>query len=85
MISGSFREIDGRLYLFGLADGRPQIKVFNLETKAWDLVFAAGGKSYKRCVLTWDGDTCYYHLMENRENKKDDSVPMRVVSLTLKP
>lgn len=83
-IKGSFREIDRQLYLFGLEGGHPQVRAFNPNTKHWDLVFTAPGKSYRQSVITWDGDTCYYHLIENSENEQDDTVPMRVLSLTFK-
>jgi hypothetical protein len=84
VIEGSLREIDNRLYLFGLEDGRPQVRVFDVGTKRWNQVYAATGTRYRQSVITWDGDTCYYHLIENPESKEDDSVPMRVVSLSLK-
>lgn len=82
-ISGSLREIDERLYLFGLENGRPQVRVFDGGTKKWKVVYTAPGKRYRQCVITWDNDTCYYHLIENPESKEDDCVPMRVVSLSL--
>ena len=84
VIQGSLREIDDRLYLFGLENGRPQVRVFDVGTKRWNLVYAATGTRYRQSVITWDGDTCYFHLIENPESKEDDSVPMRVVSLRLK-
>jgi len=84
VIEGSLHEIDDVLYLFGLEDGRPQIRAFDVETKQWSLIYAATGTRYKQSVITWDGDTCYYHLIENPQSIEDDSVPMRVLSLRLK-
>ena len=69
---------------FGLENGRPQVRVFDDGTKKWKVVYTAPVKPYCQCVITWYKDTCYYHLIESPENKKDDCVPMRVVSLHLK-
>ena len=82
VIEGSLREIDDQLYLFGLEDGRPHVKVFDGVHQRWNSVYVATGTRYRQCVITWDGDTCYYHLIENPDSKEDDRVPMRVVSIS---
>ena len=83
VIKGALREINDRLYLFGLENGRPQVRVFDGGAKKWKVIYTAHGTRYCQCAITWDNDTCYYFLIESPKSKEDDLVPMRVLSLRL--